>query len=147
VVCLALVRRGRPAPQLHVRSTGGSAVVLAMVVGYSAGVLGGYLLFRRITSWLSRSCSKPRLVLLFGAVGGLAAALPAVFLSTVVGGTLGGAYGEVATQALGLGSSGIPLGLGAGLALVMAAVVGVGAFIGAGVARLIASIWSNDAAI
>ena len=121
-------------------------MVLAMVVGYSAGVLGGYLLSRRITFWLSRGCPKPRLVQWFGVVGGLAAVLPAFFLSTVLA-TLGGGYGEAATQAVGLGSSGIPLGLAGGLALVMATVLGVGTLAGAGVARLFMSMWSNDAAI
>lgn len=123
-----------------------SAVVLAMVVGYSVGVLGGYLVSRRITLWLSHDCPKPRVVQGFGVVGGLAAVLAACFLSTVLA-TLGAGYGEAASQAVGLGSSGTPLGLGAGLALAMATVLAAGTFLAAGVARLIASMWSSDAAI
>ena len=75
-----------------------------------------------------------------GAVGALAAVLPAFLLSTFVGGTLGGGWGEATTQALGLGSVGVPLGLGAGLALSMTLAVGAGALLGAAVGRLIALV-------
>jgi hypothetical protein len=123
------------------------SVLIAMTLGYSTGVLGGYLLSRRIVLRLSRGCSRPRLVVWVGALSGFGALLPGFFLSTVMGGTLGGGYGEVATQAVGIGSLGVPLGLGLGLAVVLAVVVAGGALAGAAVGRLIASILLHRMAI
>jgi hypothetical protein len=69
-------------------------------------------------------------ILLYLALAGtVIAVLPALFLSLVVGGTLGGAWGERAFDQLGLDSSGAPVGLALGIALVFALVVIAGATI------------------
>lgn len=123
------------------------AVLVAIIAGYTAGVGGGYLLSKGIILWLSRSCIKPRLVRLLGAVGGLAALVPAFVLTTFLEESLGGGDGELSTQLLGFGSLGVPVGLGLGLALTLAAVTGGGTLVGSVIARLIASSQTPRAAI
>ena len=113
-------------------------VLFAIIAGYSAGVLGGYLLSKAVIRWLSRGTTRPRLVALLGSVGGLTALIPAFFLSTFVEGTLGGGSGEAASQVLGLGSWNVPVGLGLALTLILALITAVGALVGAVIARLIA---------
>ena len=49
--------------------------------------------------------------------------LPAIFLGTVIGGSLEGAYGEHISQILGLGSIGVPIGIAIGLMLTMSLVM------------------------
>jgi hypothetical protein len=121
-------------------------VLVAIIAGYSAGVVGGYLLSKAIIRWLSRSSTKPRFVALLGSVGGLTALIPAFFLSTFVEGTLGGGSGEAATQVFGLGSWNVPIGLGLALTLILALITGAGALVGAVIARLIPSRPSSKAA-
>jgi len=62
--------------------------------------------------------------------GSVVALLPAFFLSFVVGGTLGGAWGEYFFRQLGLGPVGVPFGLAVGIALVFAVVLLGGAAMG-----------------
>jgi hypothetical protein len=115
------------------------SVLLAIVAGYSAGVVAGYLVSKRIISLLSRRCRKPRLVALLGSVGALAALFPAFLLSAFVGGNLGAGFGEEPIQIPGLGSLDVPIKLGLGLALSIAVTTGGGTLAGAVIARLIAS--------
>jgi hypothetical protein len=121
------------------------AVVLACI-GYSAGAVGGYLLSKRIIRRLSSDSFKPRLVVWFGVAGGVVALLPAFFLSVVVGGTLGGSYGEVVGQTFGLGRIGVLIGIPVGSAVVLAALITVGVLAGTVLGRLIHSISSRDTA-
>ena len=118
-----------------------------MAAGYSLGVVGGYFLSKQIVRWLSHNCSRPQLVALLGAVGGLAALWPAFLLSIFMGGTLGGAVGDVLDHSLGLGSWGVPIGLCLGLGFVLVAVTAIGALIGAVIARIVASIQPPHTAI
>ncbi len=111
---------------------------MAVIAGYSAGVVAGYLLSKRIILWLSRGCRKPRLVALLGSVGGLAALFPAFFLSTLIEGNLAGGYWQEGTQSLDAGS-GVALRLGLELVLSIAVITSCGALAGAAIARLIAS--------
>jgi len=122
-------------------------VLVAIIVGYSAGVLGGYLLSKAVIRWLSRGTTRPRLVALLGSVGGLTALIPAFFLSTFVEGTLGAGLGEAATQVLGLGLWNVPIGLALALTLILALITAGGALVGAVIARLIASRPPSKAAI
>lgn len=115
-------------------------VPIAMAVGYSVGVVGGYLLAKQIVRWLSRNCSRPRLVALLGAVGGLAALWPAFLLTIFVGGSFGAGVGDVAGHAFGLESWGVPVGLCLSLAFILVAVAGIGALAGAATARIVALI-------
>jgi hypothetical protein len=121
------------------------AVVLPCI-GYSAGAVGGYLLSKRIIRRLSSDSYRPRLVVWFGVAGGLVALLPAFFLSVVVGGALGGGYGEVVGQTFGLGGIGVLIGIPVGSAVVLAALITVGVLAGTVLGRLIHSISSRDTA-
>jgi hypothetical protein len=116
-------------------------------IGYFAGAVGGYLLSRRIIRRLSSDSFKPRLAVWFGVAGGVVALLPAFFLSVLVGGTLGGSYGEVVGQTFGLGSVGVLIGIPVGSAVVLGALITVGVLAGTVLGRLIHSISSRDTAI
>src|ERR1700680_838826 len=116
---------GRPVT-LIVRLPVNPYAVVLPCIGYSAGAVGGYLLSRRIIRRLSSDSFKPRLVAWFGVAGGVVALLPAFFLSVLVGGTLGGSYGEVVGQTFGLGRIGVLIGIPVGSAVVLAALIAVG---------------------
>jgi len=117
------------------------------LIGYSAGVIGGYLLSKWIVRRLSSDSFQPRLVVWVGVAGGLVALLPAFFLSTVVGGTLGGGYGEVLGQAFGLGKVGVLVGIPVGLAIVLTTLIAVGVLGGTMLGRFAHWISSRDTAI
>jgi hypothetical protein len=116
-------------------------------IGYSAGVIGAYLLSKRIIRGLSSDSFQPRLVVWFGVAGGLIALFPAFFLSIVVGGTFGGSFGEVSGQSVGLGKVGVLIGVPLGLALVLAAPIAAGVLMGSLLGRLVHWIWWGATAI
>ncbi len=91
---------------------------------------------------LPRAVAKSEDMLLFVRLtfaGTVVALLPALFLSFVIGGTLGGAWGERVFSQLGIPLSGVPAGLALGIALVFALVVlgggAIGFFLGKAVIR------------
>ena len=69
---------------------------------------------------------------------------PALFLGFVVGGNLGGSYGAIAFETIGLGKAGIPIGLAFGLILVTVTIVQVIMLIGAGIGLLIFRGFVNE---
>ncbi len=81
-------------------------VIAATSLGVIGGVLLGYLGGKGLARKLSEGSSSPKIVLGCALAGGLVMLLPALFLSFVVGGNLGGGWGDVV-----LGRIGIPLGL------------------------------------
>jgi len=84
----------------------------------SAYVLGSAILPRVVAR------SEDMLLFVRLAFAGTVVALfPAFFLSIVVGGTLGGAWGEWLFDRLGMSLSGVPYGLAVGVALVFAVVL------------------------
>jgi len=89
-----------------------------MGLGYVGGVALTYLCGTWIISKFGARIRfmelKRNLPGVLGAIGGIAALLPALFLGTVVGGHLGGAYGDVISQTVGLGMARSPGWLGAG---------------------------------
>jgi len=104
--------------------TAAVATAVGLVAGTSLGYVGGHAAVGRLGS-------KP-LMKTFGSVGGAIALIPALFLSFVVGGSFGGAYGEVL-----FGSVGVPIGLAFGIATVLAVGVILGASVGALIGRLV----------
>jgi hypothetical protein len=108
----------------------GNVVILAVGIGIVAGVFAGFLLSKAIVLRLSEPSSSPRIVIAFAAAGGLAILLPALFLSFVVGGNLGGGWGAVASENMGIGSVGVPFGLAAGIAIVLCVSLTVGTLLG-----------------
>lgn len=110
---------------------------LAAIVGVLAGFLLAYWIGRRLLPMMV-AASRDRMLAIWLALGGVVAMLlPALFLSFVIGGTLGGVVGERLSQMLGLGPAGVPLGLAAGISVIFAFILLVSALAGIGIARLI----------
>ena len=116
-----------------------AAVIAAISFGVVGGVLLGYLGGKGFARKLSAGSNSPKIVLGCALAGGFAMLLPAFFLSFVVGGNLGGGWGEVA-----LGRIGIPLGLAAGICTVLAILLSSSALIGAVLGKAVASFRSTN---
>jgi hypothetical protein len=116
-----------------------AAVIAATSLGVVGGVLLGYLGGKGFALKLSAGSSSPKIVLGCALAGGLVMLLPAFFLSFVVGGNLGGGWGEVA-----LGRIGIPLGLAAGICTVLTILLSSSALIGAVLGKAVASFRSPN---
>ena len=114
-----------------------NAVILAVGIGVVAGVFAGFLLSKAIILRLGKHSSSPRIVITFAAAGALLILLPACFLSFVVGGNLGGAWGAVASESVGLSSFGVPFGLAGGIAIVLGVGLVFGALLGGLIGRLL----------
>jgi hypothetical protein len=97
----------------------------AIVGGVVLGALIGYLAAHRIWRLIASRASHPRMVAAFVTVGYIAAAPMTFFLSFVIGGNLGGVWGEFF-----LGKVGVPVGLAIGIAVVLAVGLAIGAAIG-----------------
>lgn len=104
-------------------------VWIATALGLLGGLVLTYALGKAIVPRLvAKSRHMPILVHLAFA-GTVIALLPALFLSLVVGGTLGGGWGEYAFDQFGFHASGTHIGLALGIAVVFALVVVGGAAI------------------
>jgi len=115
------------------------AVIASTSLGVVGGVLLGYLGGKGFARKLSAGSSSPKIVLRCALAGGLVMLLPALFLSFVVGGNLGGGWGEVA-----LGRIGIPLGLAAGICVVLSILLSSSALFGAVLGKAVASFRSPN---
>jgi hypothetical protein len=102
---------------------GSSAAWISSAVGLIAGIAFMYLGAKAAVPRMIVGARDPRLLLRLALAGTLIALLPALFLSLVVGATLGGAWGRQLLAPYGLAASGAPLGLALGIALVFAGVV------------------------
>jgi len=103
---------------------------IATLVGLAGGVALAYRLGKLL---LPRAIAKTKHVTLsirLAIAGTIVALVPAFLLSLVVGGTLGGAWGEQALGRLGFPASGAPIGLALGIAAVFALVLIGGALLG-----------------
>jgi len=114
-----------------------TATPIAIAVGYIGGIALAYCCGRALIVRLGGRIAFRDKVGMLGMVGGIVALGPSLFLATVVGGTLGGAYGEVISTSLNLGSAGVPIGLALGLVAVTTFVASCGVLVGAAVGRLI----------
>ena len=125
------------------------AVTIAMGLGYVGGValtcLCGAWIISKFGARIRFTGLKRNLPGALGAFGGIAALLPALFLGTVVGG-LGGAYGEVISQTVGLGMAGVPVGLALGIALVTTVVASAGVLLGAVLGKVVNALASRTSA-
>jgi hypothetical protein len=114
-------------------------VWIATLIGLAGGVVLAYQLGKTL---LPRALAQTRHVALAVrlAIAGTAVALvPAFLLSLVVGGTLGGTWGERAFSQIGFPASGAPIGLALGIAIVFALVLVGGALLGILVVKAIDS--------
>ncbi len=103
---------------------------LGMTLGVFCGLLLGYRLALRISRQISQRSSSPRVVSRGGHVGALASVMPSLYLAYIAGGNLGGSVGAFASDNLGLGDLGIPLGVGVGIALFLGLGLLAGAVLG-----------------
>ena len=110
---------------------------VATALGLGGGIALAILVGQAALPRLIRRSPNVRLSARLALGGTLAALLPALLLSVVVGGTLGSAWGREVFRELGIGSSGVPFGVAAGTALAFAAVVLLGAAAGLVLARLL----------
>lgn len=99
---------------------------IASALGIVAGVAICYAALKRLLPHFVRRSKDALLLVRLALAGTLAALLPALFLSLVVGATLGGAWGRQIFQPYGLAASGVPLGVALGTTAVFAAVVLLG---------------------
>ena len=100
----------------------GAAVLGGIVSGATSGLLLGRTASKKV---VSRS-RAPEIVVRAARIGALCAAIPSLFCSFVVGGNLGGSWGEVL-----LGPPGVPVGLFLGISLVLS----IGVALATGAAR------------
>jgi len=107
-----------------------NAIFIAVVLGVAAGVVGGYRSCKALSLWLSASASAPQLVQRCAWAGTFLFLLPAFSLSIVVGGNFGGGWAAAATEAVGLGSVGVPVGLAVGIAVVLVVGLSIGSTVG-----------------
>ncbi len=106
------------------------AVAIGITVGLAGGVLLGYFPARATSRFLGRKSPHPRVVAGFVALGFIAA-IPVIFFPAfAVGGNIGGGSGAFVSEAVGLGSIGVPLGIALGIAIVFAAGLTLGAVLG-----------------
>ncbi len=114
-----------------------SPVWIATAAGLAAGVLIALALGAVALPRLMARAGNAWLLVRFAFAGAIAALLPALFLSLVVGGTLGSIWGAYLSRQLGLGVSGVPFGLAIGIALAFACVVLLGGALGIGTAGIV----------
>lgn len=99
----------------------------ATIIGLCLGAVSAYIGGRsRLLKLVSQS-SAPELMAKFGVAGIIISFVPALLLSVVVGGTLGSSAGIWLFDAIGMPVSGVPLGMGLGIAVVFATVLVGGA--------------------
>jgi hypothetical protein len=123
-----------------------NAIVIAIAAGIVGGALPSYSWSKGVAFRLSRQSVAPYIVVACSSAGALLMLPLVFFVSFVVGGNLGGSYGEAASNALGLGSIGVPLGLAAGIAFVLVAGCVTGAFIGGLFGKAVSYVWARAAA-
>jgi hypothetical protein len=103
---------------------------IATAVGLVGGVALAIALVKAALPRIAANASDPLLIVRLAFAGTVVGALPALFLSLVVGGTLGSALGRQLSNQTGLGASGAAFGLALGTALVFALVILAGTAIG-----------------
>jgi hypothetical protein len=104
------------------------SMALASVAAAGALIYGVHA----IALWVAGSSADSRTVVLATYIGAAVAAIPAYFVSITVGGGAGGAWAE----AFG-GEAAIPLGVGAGMFVVLVGMVLAASAVTAAIARFI----------
>jgi hypothetical protein len=108
----------------------GNPIFIAIAIGLFSGAFLGYWWSKSLAFKLSKRSIAPRVVLACSAGGALLIMLPAFYISFIVGGNLGGGWGEAASNSIGLGSVGVPIGLAVGIAIIFGGGLAVGALVG-----------------
>lgn len=103
----------------------------AIIAALAAGGLGGLALGRLAAARMFRQRLNRSALRRSGLVGAAFAALPSLLISFVVGGNFGGSWGQML-----IGGFGVPVGLFAGISVVLALGTGAGYWVGAYFAAL-----------
>ena len=111
---------------------------VATILGLGGGLALTYVVASVLLPRLVANSRHMSFLVRLAYAGTVVAVLPALFLSLVVGGTLGGAWGEYVFGQIGLPSTGVAVGLALGVALVFALVLVGGAAIGVFLGRAVA---------
>jgi hypothetical protein len=121
-----------------------NAMFVATSVGLIGGALVGYWLSKTLALKLSKRASGRRIVNVCASLGALLSLVPACFLSFVVGGNLGGSWGEVASAPLGAEKLGVPIGLSIGIALTLGVGLTVGTLLGGLAGKALSNLLPNQ---
>lgn len=116
-----------------------SPVWIATILGLAGGLALTYALGKAILPRMVARSAHASLLVRLAFAGTVIAVLPALFLSLVVGGTLGGAWGRHTFAQLGFPLSGVPIGLAFGVATVFALVMIAGAVSGVALGKAV--VW------
>ncbi len=108
----------------------GNLIFIAIAIGLFSGAFLGYWWSKSLAFRLSKRSIAPRVVLVCSAGGAFLIMLPAFYISFIVGGNLGGGWGEVVSNSIGLGSVGVPIGLALGIAIISGCGLTFGALAG-----------------
>jgi hypothetical protein len=115
-------------------------IPIAVGLGLVFGLLISHRMVNEVLAYLGKNFIATRFVQACAFIGVIVLLLPSLFLSFVVGGNLGGSWGEYVTQSLGLGLLGVPIGLAIGIALILTISISLGALIGGLVGVVVATI-------
>jgi hypothetical protein len=115
-------------------------LTIAITVGLSGGAFLGYWPSKSLAFRLSKSSIAPRLVMVCSTVGAILLMLPSLLFSFLFGGNIGGGFGAFVTESIGLGSTGAPVGLAFGIAVVLGSGLVVGALVGGMFGRLLTHV-------
>lgn len=100
------------------------------VICLGLGYIGGVVISVYLVSKFFKSRSINNIIYYFTLGSLLAGAFPAIFLGTVIGGNLGGAWAAYITESLGYGSVGAPVGIAIGVFIVIPIVMVICAYAG-----------------
>ena len=110
-----------------------------MIFGYVGGIFITYISVRkRIFK------SQLKVVRALGVIAGVLSFLPALFLATAIGGNLGGGYGSLVSNYLGLGDIGVPFGLALGVFLMLFLLVSSSVIVGIWIGGLVHTLNSKE---
>lgn len=103
----------------------------------ATGLLLGYWLSKALALKLSMKSNAPRFVTSCSALGTLLIIFPALYVSFIVGGNLGGGLGEFVSKNMGFDFLGVPIGLFIGITIVFGSGIAIGSLVGGLIGRLI----------
>jgi hypothetical protein len=116
-------------------------MLIAISLGFAGAIVFGlrasWAIVKRVRAIPFDTVPRKNLVTPFGVLGFIASAPFAIFLAIVIGGTVGGGYGEWLFSFLGVARFGPLVGVPVGIMLVFCVVACVGALLGSLLGRLV----------
>ena len=119
----------------------GYGMLIAISLGFAGAIVIGlrasWAIVKRVRAIPFGAVPRKNLVAPFGVLGFIVSAPFAIFLATVIGGTVGGGYGEWLFSFLGVARFGPLVGVPVGIMLVFCFVACAGALLGSLLGRLV----------